>query len=170
MRASRREGLRAIGVTAVVIAVTTRAGLRGASPSSANTTPPKKSPSRRPDLPPVRADGALAELDGARFAGCLVHDVGAVKDGSIPVTFSDTAGEFFVVDVLRHDPATPGVARAGSLAVYMNTGSLGHVRTREEHGLAAMALAAELVRRERAGASVPVLVNLTERAAIRSSA
>ena len=72
----------------------------------------------------------------------------------------------FTVDVLRHDPASPGVARAGSLAVYMKVGH-GRQVTHEAHGLAAMALASTLAQREAAGAPVPALLTLEERAEVR---
>lgn len=149
-----------MGVTATVAALVNVPVLRKA-------VDPKKGPS----IPEPEAKPAtwLAELDGARFAGCLVHDVGVVKHGSVAITFSDAAGEFFVVDILRHDPATPGVAQAGSLAVYMRIDGQGKP-TREEHGLAAMSLAAELARREAAGLPAPSLRTLNERAADRRSA
>jgi len=163
MRATRRDALTAIGVTAAVTA-TAGIGLKRGDPRKQRLTKTSAA---------TREPRWMSELDGARFAGCLVHEVGPVKHGSVPVTFTDATGEFFVVDVLRHDPATPGVARAGSLAVFMNVGAradAGDRPTIEEHGLAAMALATELSRREEAGAKVPALRTLSERAAIRSTA
>ncbi len=58
------------------------------------------------------------------------------------------------------------MARGGSLAVYMKVGTSRRA-TNEQHGLAAMALAAELGRREGAGCPVPAVLTLRERAAAR---
>ncbi len=154
MTASRREALKAFGVlTAAVTAGLPAKGAAGA----------------------VKPDAAsslrwLGDLDGARFAGCLVHDVSEVREGGVAVTFSDALGEFFVVDVLRHDEAAPGVARAGSLDVFLHGAKPTEQGTRptpEPHGLAAMALAAEIARREAAGAAFPALMTLGERATSR---
>jgi hypothetical protein len=154
--------LKAIGLTATAAGLVTVPALN----AKAGSTPKRPAPKRKDD---TKGTAWLAELDGARFAGCLVHDVGALQDGSVAITFSDTDGQFFVVDVLRHDPAKPGVAHAGSLGVYMRIA--GEARpTREEHGLAAMALALELGRREALGLPAPRLSTLNERAAIRRSA
>jgi hypothetical protein len=160
MRSTRRDALKGIGVT------TTVAGLVNVPVLRKAVRPPKGPEEQGPEA--TRATW-LAELDGARFAGCLVHDVGVVKYGAVAITLSDAAGDFFVVDILRHDVATPGVAQAGSLAVYMRIDGQGKP-TREEHGLAAMALAAELTRREEAGFPAPALRTLNERAADRRSA
>jgi hypothetical protein len=161
MTTTRREALRAIGVTATVAglvqvpALTAKAAV---APKRARTKQAK-----------TAAPRWLGDLDGARFAGCLVHAVGPVANGSVAVTLSDRSGEFFVVEVLRHDAATPGVARGGSSAVFMKID--GEARaTREEHGLAAMALATELGRREESGLAVPALLTLRQRAAVRRSA
>jgi hypothetical protein len=162
MRSTRRDALKAIGVTATVAGLVSVPVLKAKAATS-----PKRRDSKR--APIARTPTWLAELDGARFAGCLVHDVGVVKHGSVAITFSDAAGEFFVVDILRHDPETPGVAQAGSLAVYMRIDGQGKP-TREEHGLAAMSLAAELSRREAAGLPAPALRTLNERAVDRRSA
>jgi hypothetical protein len=114
------------------------------------------------------ATSLLQDLRGARFGSCTVTDVAAVEHGSIPVTLIDSQGGSFAVDILRHDSASPGIARAGSLAVYLKVGQ-GQQATREEHGLAAMSLAAHLERREAAGAPAPSLLTLHERAAVRAT-
>ncbi len=159
MRSTRRDALKAIGVTATV------AGLVTVPALNAKAGAPKRA--QKPQ--PQGESSWLAHLDGARFAGCLVHGVSPVEHGGVAVTMSDRGGDFFVVDILRHDPAAPGVAHAGSLAVYMRID--GEARpTREEHGLAAMALALELGRREAAGLSAPTLLTLSERASVRRSA
>jgi hypothetical protein len=123
---------------------------------------PKRQRSRGAPVP-------LGDLEGAEFATCTVTSVGAIEHGAIPVTLRDANGQAFTVDVLRHDASSPGVARGGSLAVYMKVGRR-QQPTREEHGLAAMALAAELGRREAAGAAPPALLTLKERAAARKLA
>jgi hypothetical protein len=161
MRSTRRDALKGFGVTTTVAGLVNVPVLRKAVVASKGPAPEKATEPTQKTW--------LTDLDGARFAGCLVHDVGVVKHGGVAVTFSDAAGEFFVVDILRHDPSTPGVARAGSLAVYMRIDGQGKP-TREEHGLAAMALAGELARREEAGSPTPALSTLDERAAVRRSA
>jgi hypothetical protein len=161
MRSTRRDALKAIGVTATV------AGLVSIPALAQAVAAPKRQASKGKPKP---AEARwMADLDGRRFAGCLVHEVSAVKHGSVGVTLSDSAGAFFVVDILRHDAATPGVARAGSLAVYMKIDGQGQP-TKEEHGLAAMALAAELRRRTAEGLAAPALFTLSERAVDRRSA
>ena len=104
MRSTRRDALKAIGVTATV------AGLVSVPTLAQAAGRPKPQGKRK-----AKPDEArwMGDLDGHRFAGCLVHEVSAVKHGSVAVTLSDSAGAFFVVDILRHDAATPGVARAG---------------------------------------------------------
>jgi hypothetical protein len=155
MRSTRRDALKALGVTLAVVTVGGVETLARADARQANLR-------RRTDRP-------FADLKGAQFASSTVKSVGAVEDGSIPVTLVDAQGHSFVVEVLRHDPSSPpSVARAGSLAVYMKVGR-GQRVTREEHGLATMALAAELARREALGAPVPSLASLTERAAFRTT-
>jgi hypothetical protein len=85
------------------------------------------------------------------------------RDGVLPIVIADRHGTEFEVEVMRFDAATPGVARAGSLAVYVNNGGDGDTATYEEHGLAAMALAAEIARREARGDAVAKLRSLRER-------
>lgn len=154
MTASRRNALKALGVT---VAAATLGGFE----SMARAAVQGKSGSGR-----VAVD-VLENLRGTKFNTCTVQEVGALEHGCVPVAFVDTRGKAFVVDVLRHDPSLPGVAQAGALGVYMKVGRRG--ATREEHGLAAMALAAELARRQKAGARLPDgLLTLSERAAVRT--
>jgi len=160
MRSTRRDALKAIGVTATVAGLVTVPALKAKAADA---------PKRAKNAAPADGSSWLAHLDGARFAGCLVHSVSPVEHGGVAVTLSDRTGDFFIVDILRHDPATPGVSHAGSLGVYMRID--GEARpTREEHGLAAMALALELGRREAAGLTAPALLTLNERASVRRSA
>ena len=76
---------------------------------------------------------------------------------------ADADGRTFTVEVMRFDPRVPGVARAGSLAVYVSNGGGGAIATDEEHGLGAMALAAEIAKREAAGMHVPELATMSDR-------
>jgi hypothetical protein len=85
------------------------------------------------------------------------------EDGSVSVRLADSAGRPFDIELLGYDARTPGVARAGSLGVYLNNKGRGSTATVEEHGLAAMALARHLTRREASGARLPVLPTLAER-------
>lgn len=161
MRSTRRDALKAFGVT---LAVATVGGVETLARAAAAEP---QVPARK-TAPANDAEHPFADLTGVQFAQCTVKEVGRVEEGTVPVTFADSQGKSFIVDVLRHDPGSPGVARAGSLAVYMKVGRTRRP-TREEHGLAAMALAAELAGRESAGAPVPRLLTLNERAALRVS-
>jgi hypothetical protein len=101
---------------------------------------------------------------GAVFGACSVTAVTARDDGAVAVALADTSGRSFEVELLGHDPHTPGVAHAGSLAVYLNNQGRGVTATVEEHGLAAMALGAHLAHREAAGVTLPALPTLSQRA------
>ena len=72
---------------------------------------------------------------------CVVVSVGPVVAGALPVVLKAPDGSVFGVDVLKHDRFSPGVSRAGSLAVYLNNGGTGRTSSVEAYGLAAMALA-----------------------------
>jgi hypothetical protein len=101
---------------------------------------------------------------GVRVGPCTVSRVLPVENGALPVELVDASGHPFVVEVHRWDEAAPpGIARAGSLAVYLRNGGTGETRTKEEHGLGALALAALLEARERAGKPVPRLASIVER-------
>jgi hypothetical protein len=105
---------------------------------------------------------------GMRFGGSTVRGVGPALLGAIPVRLVDGAGRPFTVDLLRHDPRTPGVARGGTLGVYLSNDGDGALATDEAHGLAAMAIARHLGEREAGGSPVPSLASLRERAQRRS--
>jgi len=107
---------------------------------------------------------------GDRFASCVVTGLGPTAMGAIPIRLRDPRGRSFTVDLLRHDPETPGVARAGSLDAFVSNDGDGISATEEEHGLAAMAIAARLSAREAAGAVAPPLLTLRERAELRRRA
>jgi hypothetical protein len=166
MTSSRRDALKALGVT-VAVATLGGAGVlaNAAAPERSRAAAgARKAAIKAAALRP----GSFAGLEGAQLASCTVVEVGAIEHGSVPVTFVDTNGANFTVDVLRHDAQSPGVSQAGSLAVFMRGGH-GQTATHEEHGLAAMALAGELARRETAGAVVPSLLTLQERAVVRAA-
>jgi hypothetical protein len=129
----------------------------------------------------VTIGGAMGSADGAVDAhvvrglhstavpaGTKLHESTLVRvlderDGAVPIVLADRDGAEFEVEVMRFDASMPGVARAGSLAVYMNNGGNGDTATHEAHGLAAMALAARIADREARGATVAKLVSLAER-------
>ena len=113
----------------------------------------------------ARASGALSTdvPAGTKLHTSALARVLDERDGTLPIVIADRHGTEFEVEVMRFDPSAPGVARAGSLAVYVNNGGDGDIATHEEHGLAAMALAAEIARREAAGKAVAKLVSLRER-------
>lgn len=150
----RRKFLGGVGAAAAGVAVTqleTAPAARGASSAvdAAETL-----------ANPLAGAGVHA---GAKFGTCTVIGVACMEDGAIGVSLSGTDGRRFELEILGHDARTPGVARAGSLSVYVNNRGRGDTRTEEEHGLAAMALAAHLARRETAGETLPALPTLAER-------
>jgi hypothetical protein len=142
----RRELLTAVGAAAVSLGV---AGMVGVSP---------RRPKRQADL------DALGLRRGARLHTCAVVDVRRAT-GGLTVHMRDTGGAPFELELLKHDPRTPGVAKGGSLAVYVRNHGNGATATNEEHGLAAMALARHLTERERAGAALPQLATMAKRGA-----
>lgn len=111
---------------------------------------------------------ALADLPGvvpgAAFGTCSVLGSAREADGAITVQLAGSDGRRFELEVLGHDARTPGVARAGSLAVYVKNRGRGDTATDEEHGLSAMALARHLAEHEAAGAPLPAVPTLAERA------
>ncbi len=107
--------------------------------------------------------GALDAAPGTQFGRCAVQKVAVAEDGAIAVHMRDSKGEPFELELLAHDDRTPGVARAGSLGVYMRNNGRGDKATIEEHGLAAMAFAAHVRRLHAAGASLPSAPTLTRR-------
>jgi hypothetical protein len=111
------------------------------------------------------AKGYSTDLEaGTKFGTCTLASIAPECDGAIQITLTDSAGAAFVVEAMRHDAAAPGVARAGSLAVYLRNGGDGSTASHEEHGLAAMAVASEIARRQAAGARVQALATVRERA------
>jgi len=105
----------------------------------------------------------LAFEPGARFASATLVRTGEQVRGGVPFVLAGAGGREFIVEVLRFDPDVPGVARAGSLAVYVANGGAGSAPTDEAQGLAAIALAEEIARREASGGRVPRLATMSHR-------
>lgn len=100
---------------------------------------------------------------GTRLASCRLVRLLPVERGALPFELEDAAGARFVVEAHRHDPAMPGIARAGSVDVFLVNGGTGATPTNEAHGLAAMALAGVLAEQEAAGRPMPELATIVER-------
>ncbi len=116
--------------------------------------------------------GYLGDLLGARLGVYTVVAVGALDRGGIPVTLATASGTTFRADILRVDPTDgpTGIGIAGRVSVYLRNGGKGHTATDEEQGLGAMALAEELLRRERVGLTPPAaLLTRGERESLDSS-
>jgi len=83
--------------------------------------------------------------------------------GAVPVFFSGEGGSFRL-NVMRRDVGgVPGVGNSSSLSVYVCNSGGGQTQTVEDHGQAAMALAAWLEAQEQAGLRVPKLATMRER-------
>jgi hypothetical protein len=160
---SRRDVLKLVGVgvagAATVSLVSGRARAQGGlARSSEQTNQPSDQPSEE-QQPTIKI------AQGATFAGCTVVHVGHANNGAIPVTLESATGQRGGVDIMRHDPDVPGLARAGSLEVYVWNHGNGSLPTDEEIGLGAMALATHLATREARGEAMPELKTITERGA-----
>lgn len=114
----------------------------------------------------AKASGAAAGqlppelLPGLRLGPCTLVRLLPIERDALPFELRDPEGNLFVVEAHRHDPKVPGIARAGSLDVFLVNGGNGTTPTDEARGLGAMALAAILRHRERAGAAPPAQVVL----------
>jgi hypothetical protein len=165
---TRREAIGALLTVLPVAALP--AGLVARSPVASSSRPGKPSAgsgSRRSSSPVERVFVDLTP--GTMLGACSVVRVAPIVAGGVPVTLRAPGGVEFDVDVVRHDDVTPGVARAGALAVFMKNGGKGSTSTIEEHGLGAMALASWLERREALGFPVPSLMTLRQRAPLLAS-
>jgi hypothetical protein len=152
---SRRKFLGGVGAAAAGVAATKLESRSVASGASSAVDAAEDASANPLALADVRA--------GAQFGTCTVTGVARTDDGALGVSLTGSDGRRFELEVLAHDARTPGVARAGSLAVYVNKRGRGDTRTDEEHGLAAMALAAHLAKREAAGVTLQALPTLAER-------
>lgn len=170
MPKAKRDG--GIGRRAFLTVVGASAGaavLAKATRSSAQSAPlPGANGSAKASPVPWQHDasGVFAHLHpGTRIDRWVVAKVHAVTLGAVPVALAGEDGVAFQVDVLRRDQRSAAVGASPSLAVYVVNGGGGTQRTHEDHGLAAMALAAHLAEREQAGASVPKLLTHAQRTA-----
>jgi hypothetical protein len=113
--------------------------------------------------PLCTADGVLEAYPGlrpgTRFGRWTVVELLDPRRGEIPLVLATSGGERFRVDVLRRDPAAPGVANTTALSLYLCNQGEGCQATREEHGLGVM----ELARVLEDGAATPRLPLLTLR-------
>jgi hypothetical protein len=101
---------------------------------------------------------------GTRFGRWRIDAIHAVWMGAVPIVLQTDDGERFQVDVLRRSTlGTPGVGNTRALSTFLVNQGDGALRTHEEHGLGAMALAQLLATREAEGANVPSLLTLEER-------
>lgn len=156
----RRAFLTVVGASAgaAVLAKATGASAQRASVPSADGSAAAVTAGQQ------AAPGIFAALHpGARIDRWVVAQVHPVTLGAVPVALVGDDGAPFQVDVLRRDQRAAAVGESPSLAVYVVNGGAGARRTHEDHGLAAMALAAYLAEREASGARVPELLTLTER-------
>lgn len=112
---------------------------------------------------PRRARAVPQLVAGLKLGECTLVRLLPIERAALPFELRDPRGHLFVVEAHRHDPRTPGIARAGSLDVFLSNGGTGATPTDETHGLAAMALARVLAARERAGHAVPELATIAER-------
>jgi hypothetical protein len=131
--------------------------------SNAAFGPSKPTPAD-PDRAAAASLAALGVAPGARFGSGTVLGTSCTEDGALAIRMQGSDGRRFQLELLRHDPRTPGVAHAGAIAVFVKNGGRGDTATDEEHGLAAMALACHLTQRPLASTGLPVLPTLAERA------
>jgi hypothetical protein len=101
---------------------------------------------------------------GARFGTCVVTSTALTQEGALAIAMRGSDDRRFQLEILRHDPRTPGVAQAGRLDVFVNNGGRGDTATDEEHGLAAMALARHLALHPAVPGALSFLPTLAERA------
>jgi hypothetical protein len=150
---SRRDLLCAAGALATLTFVRV-ASAKGA-PGPAGRTgrfARRAAPTRPPELVP-----------GMKLGPCKLTRLLPVERDALPFELQDPSGELFVVEAHRRDESRPGIARAGSLDVYLVNGGDGRTPTDEARGLGAMALARVLAVRERAGLPVPQVATIVER-------
>jgi hypothetical protein len=94
---------------------------------------------------------------------CRLVRVLPIDQGALPFELEDPSGHRFVVEVHRRDTSVSGIRPAGSLDVFLRNGGSGTTPTDETHGLAAMALASLLAKREAEGRPIPELATIVER-------
>jgi len=159
---SRRSLLTVVAIAAGVLIVgAALSRLVGHAPKPDKPFRPEEE--ARPASPTVRA--YFGELvDGHRFGRWTLVHVFDVRDGAIPIVLATADGHRYQVDLLRFDPAGPrGVADTSLVSLFVSNGGDGGTSTPEEQAQGVTSLAAELTRREQAGAKPPPLSTLTER-------
>jgi hypothetical protein len=154
----RRSFLGGIGATAALAA---RRALHAPSSRPPATPSVTGRAGERAGAAELAAFGVAA---GARFGSCTVLDTFCTEEGALAVRLQGSDGRRLQLELLRHDPRTPGVARAGIVDVFVNNGGRGDTATDEEHGLAAMALARHLAGLPSASQALLPLPTLAERA------
>jgi hypothetical protein len=154
--ASRRELLKVVGVGAAGAAILTLPARKLVAERPAPVSP-EVVPAAPPETKPVEPPHFVNDLAGTQLGPYHVDSVGALERGGVPIVLCAPSGARFRVDVLRVDPAdgAAGIGFVGSVSVYLRNGGDGNTATDEEQGLGAMALAEELVRREREGRRPP---------------
>lgn len=100
-----------------------------------------------------------------RIDSWQIVSVSEVRDGAILVEMKPTGGAPYQVELMRRDAGNPGIARTAAVELYLCNEGDGNSRSIEAHGLGVMALAKVLSAREAAGAPVPQLLTMQERAA-----
>ena len=163
MLRTRREILTTLGLGLAGAAVLSRAGGAGALKGLGGRPSPAAQPVGASGSAAAGEGGATAFAPGTALGPCTVVRVAGLEDGAIPIILASADGRKCEVDVMRFDPKVPGIARAGSMAIYLANNGDGEKPSDEAHGLGALALAAELARREASGAKVPALKTITER-------
>lgn len=155
MNLTRREIINWIGFGASAVSLRAAAAARVASPV-VSTEVPDWSPAGT-----VFEGLAVGASLGGRWTVTELHPEIA---GAVPVFLAGEGGSFRL-NVMRRDAAgVPGVSNSRSLSVYVCNSGGGQTQTVEDHGQAAMALAAWLEAQEQAGLRVPTLATMRERA------
>ena len=165
------------GATASVVLLGTRRPARAEVSSALAHVEVSSAPAQRSLTPrvipshplPVADDGVCALFGGlrggTRLGPYVVEAVHGLLLGAIPVVLRGADQERFQLDVLRRG-TTSGVGNSAGLSVFLVNKGNGSQRSVNDHGLAAVALAALLAKREAAGAEAPAaLLTLEQRAA-----
>ena len=162
----------AAGSSAPLSSVPARGASAGAMPSTAapvmaSSAEQAKAKRAAPSTPKAGADVAAYFGDvapGAQLGRWKVVAVHDVHMGAVPVVLATRFGKRFQVDVLRKSAGgARGVAETGSVALFLSNGGRGSLRTSEEQGRGALALAAALASREQSGACAPALLSHADR-------
>jgi hypothetical protein len=156
MEATRRQVLQVLAMLPALV------GARRALAAPASGAPSPRSASSHATL------AEILPAPESPVGPCTFVGVGPLENGALTFDLRSPGGETFRVNALRHDPATPGIARAGDISFYLVNGGAGDKRTIEQHGLGVMALAQVLSRRP-ARVVIPGLRTLRQRAALLAS-